>query len=248
MYFTLQLLQIGCYYITKHDREDSFCNLKGSDYFSGKKILIPSTTHLWSLSFGSDGVCQNNSSVKCLPLDDSLRNDEVLSGYHNEVLLQMSYGNSSETSSDMSLCLSASELGLGELNLKELKENLIKPVVTPKEIPKISSCIRPVMTSPLLSTESNCMFPEGNLISMCGHVVAVHGIEENSVDPYLNCQNLCDPIGLRFLQRATRSCIHVLVDHQIVFLICSLFIFCIFYSFVFLFCFVCLVDKTLNIF
>lgn len=243
----MQLLQIGCYYITKHDREDSFCNLKGSDYFSGQKILIPSTTHLWSLSFGSDGVCQNNSSVKCLPLDDSLRNDEVLSGYHNEVL-QMSHGNSSETSSDMSLCLSASELGLGELNLKELKESLIKPVVTPKEIPKISSCIRPVMTSPLLSTESNCMFPEGNLISMCGHVVAVHGVEDNSVDPYLNCQNLRDPIGLRFLQRATSSCIHVLVDHQIVFLICSLFIFCIFCSFVFLFCFVCLVDKTLNIF
>lgn len=238
----MQLLQIGRYYITKHGREDSFCN------FIGQKILIPYTTHLWSLSFGSDAVCQNNSSVKCLPLDDSLRNDDILSGYHNEVLLQMSHGNSSETSSDMSLCLSASELGLGELNLKELKESLIKLVVTPKEIPKIPSCIRPVMRSSPLSTESNCMFPEGNLISMCGYVVAVHSFEDNSVDPYLNCQNLRDPIGLRFLRRATSSCIHVLVDHQIVILICSLFIFCIFIVFVFSFRFVCLVDKTLNIF
>ncbi|KAM5574673.1 CST complex subunit CTC1 [Rosa sericea] len=215
-FYKYQLLQIGCYYITKHDREDSFCNLKGSDYFIGQKILIPPTTHLWSLSFGSDEVCQNNSSSKCIPLDDSLRSDEVLSGYHNEVLLQTSDENLSETSSDMCLCLSASVLGLGELHLKELKETLIKPVVTPKEIPKISSCIRPVTIAPPLSTESNRMFPEGNLISMRGHVVAVHSIEDNSVDPHLNRQNLRDPLELRFLQRTTSSCIHVLVDNQIV--------------------------------
>ncbi|PRQ20115.1 putative CST complex subunit CTC1, plant protein [Rosa chinensis] len=214
-FYKYQLLQIGCYYITKHDREDSFCNLKGSDYFIGKKILIPPTTHLWSLSFGSDEICQNNSSSKCIPLDDSLISDKLLSGYHNEVL-QTSNENLSGTSSDMCLCLSASVLGLGELQLKELKESLIKPVVTPKDIPKISSCIRPVTTAPPLSTESNRMFPEGNLISMRGHVVAVHSVEDNSVDPYLNSQNLRDPLELRFLQRTTSSCIHVLVNNQIV--------------------------------
>lgn len=218
----MQLLQIGCYYITKHDREDSFCNLKGSDYFIGKKILIPSTTHMWTLSFGTDEVCQNNSTSKCIPLDDSFRSDELLSGYHKEVLLQTSNRNLSETSSDMSLCLSANVLGLGELHLKELKESLIKPVVTPKDIPNISSCISPVMTVPPLSTASN-MFPEGNLISVCGHVVAVHSIEDNSVDPYLNRQNLRDPLELRFSPRATSSCIHVLVDHQIVILISVFF-------------------------
>ncbi|XP_050378605.1 CST complex subunit CTC1 isoform X2 [Argentina anserina] len=213
-FYKYQLLQIGCYYITKHDREDSFCNLKSSDDFIGKTILIPSTTHLWSLSFGTDEVYQNKSSSKCILLDDSLRSDEFLSGYHNEVLLQTSVENLPETSSDISLCLSASALSLGELHLKELKESLIMPVVTPKDIPKISSCISPVMTAPL-STESSRMFPEGNLISLRGHVVAVHSNDESSVDPLLNCQNLQDPPELR-LQRVTSSCIHLLVDHQIV--------------------------------
>ncbi|BBG94975.1 conserved telomere maintenance component 1 [Prunus dulcis] len=177
-----KLLHIGCYYITKHDGEDSFCNLKDSSYSSSDNILIPSTTHLWSLSFTSDEICQNNSSPKCLPLDNSLRNNEVLSEHHNE----------------------------------ELEEGLIKPVVTAEGIPKISSCISLAMTAPLLSLDSNGLFPEGNLLSLCGHVIAVHSVEDNSVNPYLNCQNVGDPLQWRFLQRAKSSCIHVLVDHHIV--------------------------------
>ena len=211
--YTLQLLQIGNYYITKHDKEDSFCNLKHSGNFIGKRILIPPTTHIWSLSFGADVVCQNDNSSKCIPLDNSLRSGEVLSGYHNEVLLQMSSENLTGTSSDMSLCLSASVLGLGELHLKELKDSLIKPVGTPKDIPKISPRVNPVMTAPPLSTEPNCMFPQGNLISVSGHVVVVHSIEDNSVDPHWNCQNRSDLLEMRFLQRATSCCIHLLVDH-----------------------------------
>lgn len=214
--FTFQLLHIGCYYITKHDREDSFCNLKDSSYSSSDNILIPSTTHLWSLSFTSDEICQNNSSPKCLPLDNSLRNDEVLSEHHNEVRLQMSPGNASENSSDISLCLPENVISFGEVILKELEEGLIKPVVTAEGIPKISSCISLAMTAPLLSLDSNGLFPEGNLLSLCGHVIAVHSVEDNSVNPYLNCKNIGDPLQRRFLQRAKSSCIHVLVDHHIV--------------------------------
>lgn len=209
-------MHIGCYYITKHDGEDSFCNLKDSSYSSSDNILIPSTTHLWSLSFTSDEICQNNSSPKCLPLDNSLRNNEVLSEHHNEVCLQMSPGSGSENSSDISLCLCENVIRFGEVILKELEEGLIKPIVTAEGIPKISSCISLAMTAPLLSLDSNGLFPEGNLLSLCGHVIAVHSVEDNSVNPYLNCQNVGDPLQWRFLQRAKSSCIHVLVDHHIV--------------------------------
>ncbi|PQP99936.1 CST complex subunit CTC1 isoform X1 [Prunus yedoensis var. nudiflora] len=215
-FYKYQLLHIGCYYITKHDSEDSFCNLKDSSYSSSDNILIPSTTHLWSLSFTSDEICQNNSSLKCLPLDNSLRNDEVLSDHHNEVHLLMSPGNASENSSDISLCLPENVISFGEVILKELEEGLIKPVVTAEGIPKISSCISLAMTAPLLSLDSNSLFPEGNLLSLCGHVISVHSVEDNSVNPYLNCQNIGDPLQRRFLQRAKSSCIHVLVDHHIV--------------------------------
>ncbi|KAM1133584.1 hypothetical protein ACFX19_043527 [Malus domestica] len=200
-FYKYQLLQIGCYYMAKHDGEDSFCNLRDSSFSSSDYIHIPSKTHLWSLLFTPDENCQNSSS-KNLPLDNSLINDEV-SEERDEVLLQMSPGNVS----DISLCLPENAIGFGEVILTELEEGLIKPVVTREEV---------LMTPPLLSLDLNCLFPQGNLSSLCGQVVAVHSVEENSVDSFLNYQNIGDPLQLRLLQRDTSSCIHVLVDHQIV--------------------------------
>jgi hypothetical protein len=203
--FKFQLLQIGGYYITKHHGDDLFCKFEDSVYVSGVKVLITSGTHFWSLSYASDEVLRNSNSSHHPILDDSsFRNNEVLSEDQIE-LLQVSPENSARTCLDVHLCLPADVIGHLEANLEGLEEGLVKPYVIPKEISNASL--------PMGPPDCNRLFPAGNLSSLRGHVIAVHGIDDSSIGAHLSHESLGDGLQSRSFQETIRSfCIHVLVD------------------------------------
>ncbi len=195
------MLQIGGYYITKHHGDDSFCNFKGSDYLSDVKVLITSGTHLWSLSYAFDEVLPDSNSSDHRVLSSSSRKNEALS--ENQIELQVFTENSPNTCLDVHLFFPANVRGLLEANLEGLVDALVKPIVTPKEIANVSLS--------MVSADSNCLFPEGNLSSLRGQVVSFHSVD-SSIDAHLSCESLGDILQSRFSQGVIRSfCIHVLV-------------------------------------
>ncbi|PON99190.1 CST complex subunit CTC [Trema orientale] len=214
-----QFLQIGCYYITKHDGEDSLCNFKDSDYVSNVKVIVTSKHHLWSLSFIPDDVLPASNLSSCPPLDDYCSiGDPVSSRDRNEVRLNVPNGGYLETSSDVSLSLPANMIGILDLNMRKLNGGMIKPAEIPEEIAEVYSCTGTVASAAPPFPNFNCLLPEGNLVSVQGLVVAAH-----KVDAHLDCQNLGDSLQSRFFSGvASTSCFHVLVKDQIVRIVGSL--------------------------
>ncbi|KAL5777858.1 hypothetical protein ACOSP7_010784 [Xanthoceras sorbifolium] len=195
-----QLLQVGGYYIIKHCIEDPFCNVKDSSDVSSIKFLITLRTKMWSLMFSSD-ILTDTTSSHDPSLDDS--SPEVLVVNQVELPLEVS-GSSVRTCSDVHLHLSCDAMDILKVNLKEL-EDLYKPSVCPEGTLNMSSDLH----------DSSCLFPEGNLISLRGDVVAVHGLEHSSDNVFVSCKSLGDVLQLRsFQEEANRFCIHILVDHQ----------------------------------
>ncbi|KAL5558189.1 hypothetical protein UlMin_034400 [Ulmus minor] len=211
-----QLLQIGCYYITKHDGGDPFCNFKDSDFVSGVKFLVPSKIHLWSLSFATDEVLPSSNILNYPPSDNcSSIGDEVSFGDQNEVSLHMFNSHSLET--DIALSLPTNTIDLLKIDISVLVKGLTKPVLTTESVLKVSPSSGTVKSNPCFLPNSNCLLPEGNLTSLRGHVVAIHHVDHSSVNAHLNCQNLGGSFLSRFFRGvANTSCFHVLVDHQIV--------------------------------
>ncbi|XP_031273380.1 CST complex subunit CTC1 isoform X2 [Pistacia vera] len=214
-----QLLQIGGYYIIKHHIEDSFCSIKDSDNLSCVKALITSKTHIWSLTYSSHEVLMNNKSLHDpSQKDSSFSSSKALAMDQTELLLERVFACSLGCCSDVHLHLSANEMDMLKLNLKELEEDIIKPTVRPEETSNTSPCLWNAMTLsglPSVPTDSNCLFPEGNLVSLRGDVVAVHGFDGNYADVDVYCERLCDAFRLRFFQELA-NCIHILVDDQLV--------------------------------
>lgn len=219
MFAFMQLLQIGCYYITNHDGEDSFCDLNDFDNVSGVKVLVTPTTYLSSLSFFPDGVLQSSISSKCPPLDgpSCIHDEFACKDHYEEILLQMLNDNSIETSSDVSVYLPANIISFIEMNRNKMDGNLIQPAVTPEGIAEVPRCNGRVIPSTLLLPKSNYQLSEGNLISFRGIVIVVHGVDHDSVDAQSSCQNLGYPFRFRSVHGFGRSsCFHVLMDNQIV--------------------------------
>ncbi|XP_062097662.1 CST complex subunit CTC1 isoform X2 [Humulus lupulus] len=209
-----QFLQIGCYYITKHDGEDSLCSFKDSDHVSGSKFFVTSRHHLLSLSFIPDDALPGSNLPSCPPLDNSCSiSDEVSLKNCNEVCLHVANGDSLETSSDVSLRVPVNMISLLDINLREVKGGLIKPAVTSEDIAEVYPCPGTVASCPPSFSNSNCLLPEGNLMTLQGHVVAAH----------LDSQHHGDHLQSKFLNGiASTSCFHVLVEHQIVKIVGSL--------------------------
>ncbi|KAG6674780.1 hypothetical protein I3842_15G062100 [Carya illinoinensis] len=196
-----QLLQIGGHYITRHHRDDLFCNFKA---VSGVKVHVTSEAHLWSLSYASDGVIPENNSSYYPTLNSFFRNNEVLS--EDRIELQVSTQNSLRTCSDVHLCFPAHLIGLFEENIKGLEEGLAKATLTTKELANASLSIG----SP------NCLFPEGKFSSLQGQVVSVHSTDDSSIDVLLSHENSDAPQSRSFQRTIHSFCIHVLVDNHVV--------------------------------
>ncbi|KAK7243336.1 hypothetical protein RIF29_38129 [Crotalaria pallida] len=215
-----QLLQIGGHYIIEHNREDCICTTKDAGFGSRTKFLVDSGKHIWSLSFISNEVVLNHKSMYSSEKDSLYPStDEALPKDQIEQLLLKSNIDYSGVCSDVCLYLPASFTGLLEDNVMESKDSQSHQFSISEESANIALSNGTVLGRPTLCSGhqmSNCLFPEGNLISLEGNVVEVHDIGSSF-------SNLCasgaslDALRLKGLV-GTRSsfCIHVLVHHYIV--------------------------------
>lgn len=208
--FIHQSLQIGGYYVIKHHEEESFCSLKDYNNIGGGKICVSSRICPWSLSFSSDDVTNDKSLHDAPPGDSSLSNEEVLMKNQVELLLRRSTGNSPECS-DVQLHLSANIMHLFGLKLNKMKEGFM-PVVMPEEAFNGSP-----RSMTKMSAGSSCVFPEGNLITVLGNVVAFHFLNSNLANAHSSCETISDIPHMGCFQGIPNSCcVHVLVDKQMV--------------------------------
>ena len=206
----MQSLQIGGYYVIKHHKEESFCSLKDYNNIGGGKICVSSRICPWSLSFSFDDVTNDKSLHDAPPGDSSLSNEEVLMKNQVELLLRRSTGNSPECS-DVQLHLSANTMHLFAPKLNKMKEGFM-PVVMPEEAFNGSPHF---MTK--MSAGSSCVFPEGNLITVLGNVVAFHFLNSNLANAHSSCETISDITHMGCFQGIPNSCcVHVLVDKQMV--------------------------------
>ncbi|EEF52463.1 conserved hypothetical protein [Ricinus communis] len=205
--------QIGSYYIINHHPEESLCSIRNHNYISGVKIFISSKIHLWSLFFSSDEVIRNNrSSSDASQGDSSSSSRESLRRFQVEPLLRVT-DKSPESCSDVFLYLAVNAMWFFDIKLNARKGADTDPPTAPEETSNYS------ISSSSLSYGSldYTVFPEGNLTSVHGDVVAIHGFDDNSADISLSCNRLGDVLDMRFSQGKTSgSCIHVLVDNQVV--------------------------------
>ncbi|WCJ35364.1 conserved telomere maintenance component 1 [Euphorbia peplus] len=216
-FFKYQFLQIGSYYIIKHQGE-SLCSIK--DYNKCAKVFISSGMHMWNLSFSSEeevtcngsshDSAQDDSSLSCR---DDLVKDEV------EIHLR-SMGSFLKSSSDVCLHLSASAMVHLELKLNEIKETLFEAPVSPEQsINDFREVCLATSTSCFSSgsLDSSCLSPEGYLTSFQGNVVAIHSFDGHPPNDQLTCEKFGDVPQMRFFQENKRcSCIHVRIDNKMV--------------------------------
>ncbi|CAH2070720.1 unnamed protein product [Thlaspi arvense] len=170
-------LQIGGCYLMKHGTDDSFC-FGRSGICNNDKINFRPETRLWSLEFSFDEVLTHDGVYPLASSQPSLAVEQ------RDV-------SSPRPCSDVSLLLPCDAERLFSVYRKDLEE-LNKPVADGKD-KNNSTCIIPSRL-PL----SNSLFPEGNLASFRGDVVAVNVVDSCVIDVL------------------SSYCIHVVVNHQMV--------------------------------
>ncbi|XP_050236742.1 CST complex subunit CTC1 [Mercurialis annua] len=195
-----QLLQIGNYYIIKHHDEEPFCSIR-HNFVSGVKAFISSAIHMWSISFLSDDVATDNRLVNDPLLDNlSFSSGGCLKRVQVESLLRVT-DNPPESCSDVCLHLAANALLFFDVKLNDSSDFLTT----------VSSS-----SFPSGSLDYSSLLPEGNLTSVRGDVIAIHGFDYTSANASLSRKSLDDDLNMRFFQERTRMSIHVLVDNQMV--------------------------------
>ncbi|XP_018459469.2 CST complex subunit CTC1 isoform X4 [Raphanus sativus] len=175
-------LQIGGYYLTKHDIDDPFC-FGRSSISNNDKINIRPESRLWSLELSFGEVLTHDGSMDVYPL---------VSSQPSPAVEQRDFS-CPQRFSDVSLLLPYDAKILFSAYLKDLDE-LNKPVLGGKDRDNTQEEI--IMHSvPSQPPISNSLFPEGNLATFRGDVVAVDDVDSSVISSY---------------------CIHVRVDCQIV--------------------------------
>ncbi|CAN7092307.1 unnamed protein product [Brassica rapa subsp. narinosa] len=175
-------LQIGGFYLMKHDIDDSFC-FGRSSISNNDKINIRPESRLWSLEFSFDEVSTQDGSMDVYPLVSSQPSPAV---EKRDVSCPQRF-------SDVSLLLPYDAKALFSVYLKDLDE-LNKPVAVEKDGDNTQGEVI-MHAEPSQPPLSNSLFPEGNLATFTGDVVAVEAVDSSVISSY---------------------CIHVRVDYQIV--------------------------------
>ncbi|XP_061352939.1 CST complex subunit CTC1-like [Gastrolobium bilobum] len=221
-FFKYQSLHIGGYYIIEHDRKDCFCTTKDDGYGSSgtAKFLVDSGKHIWSLSFISDEVLFDYKSEYTTAKDSlSPTIDGVLPKIQIEQLLLRSNDDYSGVCSNVCLYLPISHTGFLDDKIIEPEDSQSLQLAISEKSSNISlSTGTAVATATFCSgsLSSNCLFPEGKLISLEGNVVEIHDIGFNFCNSRSSGASL-DALQLKDLVGTRRSfCIHVLVHHHIV--------------------------------
>ena len=211
------MLQIGGYYITKHQEQGLFCNHRYFDYVRGGKFLITSGTNIWSLSFSYDEVFHyTDPSYDPAVVTCSLRYSQ-----QTELLPQRrSTDTCHEMCSDIHLHLPADLKSELDMDLKVLEKDLIKTAPTPEEDANVPLCTGMAMTASMQSfqaDDSAFLLPEGNLVSLQGQVLAIHNLNHTSLDTHSSHED-CGAVRQLRLSRGVpwSMCIQVWMDHHIV--------------------------------
>lgn len=204
LYTSFQLLHIGGYYIIEHNAKDCFSATNDAAFGSSgtANFLIDSGKHIWSLAFISD---------------------DAIDGVRPKVQIQQqllsSNDDSSSVCSDVCLYLPVNLTGLLEDNVTESEDGQIQKFETSELSANICFNIGTVVAWPNFCSEpqsSNCVFPEGKLISLKGNVVGIHDISSGFCNSCSSGASL-DALQMKGLVGAKGSfCIHVLVHHNVV--------------------------------
>ncbi|KAL7262069.1 hypothetical protein ACSBR1_000450 [Camellia fascicularis] len=221
-FYKYELLRIGGYYIIKHNDEDMLHSVEDVNDVSCGKVVIPSRTHLWSLSFSFDEILPNNE-LEPLPrfVDSFVSNTEELfeCPHQNDLPLLRLNNQFLEIRPDICVHLSTDVARCLKEDLKVLDEVLVMPSVSLKELANISWCNGTMITGSVQSwgtSDPEFQLPQGNLISFHGHVLAVHNSGCSSFAANLRHKSPPDVHWAKFFQLTNSVCIHVLVDHHTV--------------------------------
>lgn len=172
----------------KHGTDDSFC-VGRSGISNNDKISFRPETSLWSVEFSFDEDLTHDGSVDIYSLVSS----------QPSLAVEQQNVSSPQPCSDVSLFLPYDAKGLFSVFLKDLEE-LNKLLAAGKDNTNIC-CTRSetiMHAEPSRVPPSNSLFPEGNLATFRGDVVAVDAVTSSVVDV------------------SSSYCINVLVNHQIV--------------------------------
>ncbi|XP_010244105.1 PREDICTED: CST complex subunit CTC1 isoform X2 [Nelumbo nucifera] len=215
-FFNYQYLRIGQYYILKQCMEELPCNSENHGNLNNGQALITSTSPLWSLSFFLHGTLSCEPPYGHPPDVYSSSNTVILSDGSSKLLFQEFPGQSPETCSDVNLYLSSDAMNLLKVDIETLEKQSGMTFVAPVEAINFSVCIGIKMTVPG-SAIPDCRLPEGNLISLHGHIVDVHNFDCNSVQNCLRYEAIGDIHHLKFFQGLPSNvCIHLSNDCNIV--------------------------------
>lgn len=163
----------------KHGIDDPFC-FGRSSISNNDKINIRPESRLWSLELSFDEVLTHDGSTDVYPLVSSQPSPAV----------EQRDVSCPERFSDVSLLLPYDAKVLFSVYLKDLDERK-KPVVAGKDRDNTQGDHAELSQPPI----SNSLFPEGNLATFRGDVVAVDAVDSSVISSY---------------------CIHLRVDYQIV--------------------------------
>eukprot|EP00268_Persea_americana_P000486 TRINITY_DN10165_c0_g1_i3.p1 TRINITY_DN10165_c0_g1~~TRINITY_DN10165_c0_g1_i3.p1 ORF type:complete len:932 (+),score=150.58 TRINITY_DN10165_c0_g1_i3:434-3229(+) len=215
-----QLLQIGMYYAVKCANEELSCNLKDhTEYANCDKVLVTSQAPLWSLSFTSVEVLQQSEPPQeCLSVASSVGNNEQPFGNSpgDDVLFHRSIN----PISDVNQCFSVEVTCLLSEGIKSLEDGLVKPLAMSGEPVSVTTCIQTIIEAPRQPSGPSVFewrLPEGNLISLYGNVLDVHGYGYAAdTKSHLNSKRICNINQRVFQEVPSGVCIHVYDDHHMV--------------------------------
>lgn len=214
-----ELLRIGGYYLIKHHNKDLVCSAKDSGNTCDGKVFVDSKSHLWSVSFSADEAGPSTAqSCICSYHNLNVVDKEFQSPNSRQVEVPVlrSIDGCPEICPDIYLHLSADHLSFLEVKLRKLTEDLIQPTNSIKGLFNNSWSPRTMMSASMLSRAFGVKLPEGNLVSVQGHVLAVHSSDQVSLVTRLSHKNFHGAYRCIIPGVTNGVCIHVLVDHDIV--------------------------------
>lgn len=200
-----QVLNIGGYYMLKHQNEDLICK-----HFGGAadgKLLLASEELLWSISFDIandlfERVCNNYVS----------RKDKIPGKNMMEALFHQS-----PTLSDSCVHVSAAVGDSFVTDLLELEFSLSEQAGSLgggfSDPPRPQEMFHPPLSSKLCSDH---IFSEGDLVSISGNVVSVEILENGSGNLYPASENLSGDHLSELFFGTSSSVIHVLMGSNMV--------------------------------
>ncbi|KAL8153983.1 hypothetical protein V2J09_011743 [Rumex salicifolius] len=157
-----KLLKVGSCYVIKHCGKESFCDFKDIKY--ARKVVVSPDMHFWSLSFSYEDVLNaapSDSPKNCI---------------QRKIMFHSSTNSCHDSFADVNLRISSEAIHLFDSSIQPIKEYVSKPL-----LPLNDSINEPYGSRGTTfrleqhpeSLNSGGHLPEGNLVTICGTVVAL---------------------------------------------------------------------------